>query len=91
MSISYHNVISDYKYTEYNIITLTHYNIIILIESYFFSSLNRFLIICNFNSFSQSLHQENVILGFRSNIIKLIIQTLLSCIVYKSNPVEHNF
>ena len=33
MSISFHNVISGYKYTEYNITTLTQYNIIILIES----------------------------------------------------------
>ena len=33
MSILYHNVISGYKYTEYNITTLTQYNIIILIES----------------------------------------------------------
>ena len=38
MSISYHNMIFGYKYTEYNITTLTQYNVIILIESqnYFF-------------------------------------------------------
>ena len=38
MFISYHNVISGYKYTEYNITALTQYNVIILIESqnYFF-------------------------------------------------------
>ena len=33
MSISYHNVISGYKYTEYNITTFTQYNVIILIKS----------------------------------------------------------
>ena len=33
MSISYHNVISDYKYTEYNITTFTQYNVTILIKS----------------------------------------------------------
>ena len=33
MSISHHNVISGYKYAEYNITTLTQYNVIILIES----------------------------------------------------------
>ena len=32
-SISYHNVISDYKYTEYNIIKETEYNVLVLIES----------------------------------------------------------
>ena len=32
ISISYHKVISGYKYTEYNITTLTQYNVIILIE-----------------------------------------------------------
>ena len=34
----YSNMISGYKYTEYNMITLTQYNVIIL----FFASLNRF-------------------------------------------------
>ena len=33
MSISYHKVISGYKYTEYNKTTLTQYNVIILTES----------------------------------------------------------
>ena len=32
-SISYHKVISGYKYTEYSVTTLTQYNVIILIES----------------------------------------------------------
>ena len=36
MSMSYHKMISGYKYTEYNITTLTQYNVIILIESQFF-------------------------------------------------------
>ena len=36
MSTSYHNVISGYKYTEYNITTLTYYDVIILIEPQFF-------------------------------------------------------
>ena len=33
MHISYDNVISGYKYTEYNLITLTQYHVIILIGS----------------------------------------------------------
>ena len=33
MSISYHNLVPDYKYTEYNIIKLTEYNVLIPIES----------------------------------------------------------
>ena len=33
MYASYHNVISDYNYTEYYIIILTKYNLMILIES----------------------------------------------------------
>ena len=33
MSISYHNVISGYKYTEYNLTTLKQYIVIRLIKS----------------------------------------------------------
>ena len=33
MSMSYHNVIYGYKYTEYNTTTFTQYNVIILIKS----------------------------------------------------------
>ena len=67
MSISYYNVISGYKYTEY-------YNITFYI------------------AFFKVLHQENMILGFRSNISKLIILNPfvphMFCKVYKGNPVK---
>ena len=33
MSVSYHSVISDYKFIEYNITELTEYSLIILVVS----------------------------------------------------------